>query len=187
MTFTPTNLKIAINSIIPIINLIQNLILHFISSCTYRFEAQEGERVRITVTNLRMGNRTDCKTASRVTGRVECESKGRSSARLQFLELAELASGGRSRLPKDCLCSQAEPHLPFVYTSISRALTLNFVVENMTFQDDYRSFGFEGTWEFIKRPVCVSRQTLSGPSGVLTFTAPSKTVTEVNLFINSVF
>ncbi|XP_066901496.1 uncharacterized protein, partial [Halyomorpha halys] len=55
-------------------------------SCRYRFEAQKGERVRLTLTNLRAGNRSDCETQNEGGwGRLECV--GKPSAFVQIQEI----------------------------------------------------------------------------------------------------
>lgn len=58
-------------------------------SCRYRFEAQKGERVRLTLTNLRAGNRSDCETQNEGGwGRLECV--GKPSAFVQIQEVMSL-------------------------------------------------------------------------------------------------
>ncbi|BES97500.1 CUB [Nesidiocoris tenuis] len=151
-------------------------------SCVYRFEAPKGERVRLTITNLRTGNRSDCETHNEGGwGRLQCI--GHPTAYIQFWELRfSQVPYPRTvmKLPKDCLCSNSDPQLPFVYTSNSHILELKFTVDNMTVLDDYRNMGFEGTWEFIKRPGCPRSKRLRGPSGEIAFVAPSKTIEEEN-------
>jgi hypothetical protein len=84
------------------------------------------------------------------------------------------------QIARDCLCSNADPELPFVYTSKSHVLELQFNVFNMTVTDDYRLLGFEGTWEFIRKPLCTRKQKLSGPSGEIPFMSPNRTPDEVS-------
>ncbi|CAH1403619.1 unnamed protein product [Nezara viridula] len=146
-------------------------------SCRYRFEAQKGERVRLTLTNLRAGNRSDCETQNEGGwGRLECV--GKPSAFVQIQEVP--VSGSEIFLPKDCLCTNAEPFLPFTYTSNSHIVELHFIVNNMSHFDDYTNLGFEGTWEFVRRPPCEKRKLLHGPSGEIIFTAPSQSREDIN-------
>ncbi|XP_073982377.1 uncharacterized protein isoform X2 [Rhodnius prolixus] len=146
-------------------------------SCSYRFEAQKGERVRLTITNLRTGNRTDCETHNEGGGgRLQCI--GTPTAYIQIWEMPFPRT--IMNVPKDCLCSNSEAHLPFAYTSNSHIIELRFTVENMTSTDDYRNLGFEATWEFVRRPVCTRGRILRGPSGEILFVSPSRTPEEVN-------
>ncbi|XP_014244260.1 uncharacterized protein LOC106663716 [Cimex lectularius] len=146
-------------------------------SCVYRFEAQKGERVRIAITNLRTANRTDCETHNEGGwGRLQCIGNPTAFVQLREIPFPKTVMN----LPKDCLCSNPEPQLPFVYTSNSNILQLHFIVKNMTTMDDYRNLGFEATWEFVRRPVCSRGKKLRGPSGEIEFVSPSQTPEEVN-------
>ncbi|XP_026678920.1 uncharacterized protein LOC113467125 [Diaphorina citri] len=72
--------------------------------CNYRFEAQRGERVRVTITSLQTNNRTSCTThLNPDTGRLQCI--GNSTA---YLLIAELSSPDAAKVPKHCLCSFAQ-------------------------------------------------------------------------------
>ncbi|KAL1140628.1 hypothetical protein AAG570_000558, partial [Ranatra chinensis] len=146
-------------------------------SCVHRFEGQKGERVRLTINSLRNGNRTDCSTLNKGGwGRLHCI--GQPTAFIQFWEIPFAKS--LLKFPKDCMCATSEISLPFVYSSNSHILELHFVVNQMDATDDYRKLGFEGTWEFTRKPVCTRDQNVRGASGELVFSAPSRTTEEVN-------
>jgi hypothetical protein len=65
--------------------------------------------------------------------------------------------------------------------STAHVVELRFVVTGMNASDDFNNFSFEGSWEFIRTPVCARKQRLSGASGEILFRSPSRTPEEVPL------
>jgi hypothetical protein len=53
----------------------------------------------------------------------------------------------------------------------------------MNASDDFNNFNFEGSWEFIRSPVCAKKQRLSGASGEIKFRSPSRTPEEVGFWV----
>lgn len=145
-------------------------------SCTYRFEGQEGEKIKITINKLYFANRSDCYTYRNLDSPyVQCV--GNATATLSFFEIPF-----RNIFPlaKGCLCSGTDNFLPFTFTSSSQIVDLEFVVNQMNFTEDYRHYYVEGAYEFLHAPVCAVRKVASGSSGELIFRTPSRTPEEVN-------
>jgi hypothetical protein len=90
-------------------------------------------------------------------------------------------------LARDCLCSSSQQLLPFTFVSTAHVVELRFVVTGMNASDDFNNFNFEGSWEFIRTPVCARKQRLSGASGEINFRSPSRTPEEVRLTFNLYF
>ncbi|XP_044271339.1 uncharacterized protein LOC123015593 [Tribolium madens] len=145
-------------------------------SCVYRFEAQNDERIKITLTSLTIKNR-DCKTKlSKDTDRLECF--GNTTATVRLFEIPWMDVPG---VPRDCLCSlDKDKLLPFSYVSTSNVVELRFDVTGMNASDDFTTLSFEGTWKLIQTPVCPSNLRMKGPSGELAFIYPNKSPQETN-------
>lgn len=72
----------------------------------------------------------------------------------------------------------------YEYTSTSMVAELKFDVVNMSAVDDFRSFGFEASVEFIRlESVCESTHRVYGASGELRLAAHSPLSESVSIFI----
>ncbi|KAF5292275.1 hypothetical protein FQR65_LT11238 [Abscondita terminalis] len=145
-------------------------------SCVYRFEAQRDEKVKITLTQLVFKQR-ECKThLSPNSDRLHCY--GNTSATVRFFEVPW---DDVPAVPRDCLCSgNGASHLPFTYISTSNVVELRFDVTGMNSSDDFTTLFFEGTWQFIRAPVCNRNLRKQGPSGEIIFQYPSESPDELN-------
>jgi len=143
-------------------------------SCTYRFLAQRGERVKIRITRLQTGGRRCINVQQPDLGRYQCEANSTASLRVYEQPWTDTPP-----LPRDCLCSTSEGLLPFTFVSTAHVVEIRFVVTGMNASDDFNNFNFEGSWEFIRTPVCARKQRLSGASGEIKFRSPSRTPEEV--------
>ncbi|XP_068086166.1 uncharacterized protein [Anabrus simplex] len=146
-------------------------------SCVYRFEAQRGERVKLTLRNLLTGGRRCTTVTQPDLGRLACRP-GVNATGIASLRLLEIPWLDAPPLARDCLCSQDV--LPFTFVSTAHVVELRFHVANMNATDDFNRLAFEGTWEFIRTPICSRKQRLTGPSGEIRFRSPSRTPEEVN-------
>ncbi|KAH1003364.1 hypothetical protein HUJ05_011289 [Dendroctonus ponderosae] len=138
-------------------------------SCVYRFEAREGERIKVTLSEVRMMNRRCATLLNPDTERLECA--GNVTATLRFFEVpwADVPP-----IPRDCLCGvDKDKLLPYTYVSSSRVVELRFDVTSMNASDDFSSLFFEGSWRVIRTPVCALGLRRSGPNGQLTFHHPA--------------
>jgi hypothetical protein len=151
-----------------------------VGSCTFRFEAQRGERVKLRITRLQTGGRRCVNLPQPDLGRLQCDANCTA-----FLRLYEHPWNDAPPLERDCLCSAPEDLMPFTFVSTAHVVELRFVVTGMNASDDFNNFGFEGSWEFIRTPVCARRQRLSGASGEIRFSAPSRTPEEVRFVLTS--
>ena len=145
-------------------------------SCAYHFEGQTGQKIKVTINRLNFANRSDCYTRRNPDSRfLQCV--GNVSASLTFYEQPY-----RNVYPlaKHCLCSNMQDFLPFTYTTTSHTLHLEFVISGMNFMEDYRHYNVEGTYEFIRSPICTDRKVVTGSSGQIVFRAPSRTPEEVS-------
>lgn len=148
-------------------------------SCIYRFEAQKDEKVKITLTQLIVKQR-QCQTRlSPDSDRLQCY--GNTSATVRFFEVPW---DDVPAVPRDCLCSgNGGAHLPFTYISTSNVVELRFDVTGMNSSDDFTTLFFEGTWKFIRTPVCTRNLRRQGPSGEIVFQHPSESPEEVINFL----
>lgn len=128
-------------------------------SCVFRFEAGPGERVKLTLTKGRFGNRQCSQRQDARTGRWECETRASaSSASSSKAAAASRAGGGRAEpqaelwvseypwpgvpVARDCFCSRLQ--VPVVISTLtSPVVEVNFTVSRMNITQDYNDFHFE--------------------------------------------
>ncbi|XP_030765063.1 uncharacterized protein LOC115889262 [Sitophilus oryzae] len=139
-------------------------------SCIYRFEAQKGEKVKITLTDVKIRNRNCDTRVSRDIERVECV--GNVSATIR---LFEVPWNDVPPTPRDCLCGVDKTRLlPYTYISSSNIVELRFDVTGMNSSDDLSTLFFEGSWKFIRTPTCELDLRNRGANGELIFTHPAE-------------
>ncbi|CAG9759748.1 unnamed protein product [Ceutorhynchus assimilis] len=139
-------------------------------SCIYRFEAQKGEKIKITLTDVRIRNRNCNTKLNKDTDTLECV--GNITATLRFFEVPWIDVPG---IPRDCLCDvDKNLLLPYTYISSANVVELKFDVSSMNASDDFNSLFFEGNWKFIRTPACELNLRKTGPNGELIFKHPSE-------------
>jgi hypothetical protein len=154
-------------------------------SCVLRFEASQGERVRLTFTRARFGDRPCVSRLDARTRRWTCvvmKAKTKSPMALlpgvSELWISEYPWSG-VQLPRDCLCSKLTE--PLVITALtSSVLEVNFTVTLMNITEDFFDFYFEGEYQFLSGDdvdgaVCsTSREEwrLRGSSGEIALRSP---------------
>ncbi|XP_013139476.1 PREDICTED: uncharacterized protein LOC106104080 [Papilio polytes] len=130
-------------------------------SCTYRFEANVGEVIRLRVWGIRSGGRLCRSVHSAHSPWYRCG--GDPTAALRVFERPWRDNG--PRVPRDCLCSDVGD---YEFISKTTVAELKFDVVNMTATDDFRSFGFEATVEFVRQEIlCENTHRAFGASGEL--------------------
>ncbi|XP_041977811.1 uncharacterized protein LOC121732087 [Aricia agestis] len=134
-------------------------------SCTYRFEANPGEGVRLRVWGVRGGARL-CRTVhSAHSPWYRCA--GDPTAAVRIFEKPWKDSG--PGVPRDCLCSDVGD---YEFTSRTQIVELKFDVVNMTAADDFRAFGFDASVEFVRLDSpCEGSHRVYGSSGELRLAA----------------
>ncbi|KAK9687582.1 hypothetical protein QE152_g36130 [Popillia japonica] len=145
-------------------------------SCVYRFEAQKDEKIKIILTDLVIKNR-DCRSRiSPDTDRYQCY--GNTSATVRIFDIPWPDVPG---VPRDCFCStENEAGQHFVFVSTSNIVELRFNVIGMNASDDFTTLFFEGTWKFVRAPICTMDLRKSGASGEIILRHPMETTDEIN-------
>ncbi|KAJ9599577.1 hypothetical protein L9F63_009938, partial [Diploptera punctata] len=148
-------------------------------SCILRFEAAQGERVRLTFTRARFGDRPCVSRLDARTGRWMCSTtKQKTKSSVSELWVSEYPWPG-VQLPRDCLCSKLSE--PLVITTLtSSVVEVNFTVTLMNITQDFFDFYFEGEYQFlsgtdVEGGVCsTSREErrLRGSSGEIALRSP---------------
>ncbi|KAK0173755.1 hypothetical protein PV328_006903 [Microctonus aethiopoides] len=137
--------------------------------CIYRIEAGAGERIRLTIHNISVGDATNCISEPDVhTGRPKCLAEmGTREAKLTLYEVP----WRDVKLQRACLCDNTS-HLPLTYVSAGRALEITFVVNHQAPYEDFETLYFYATFELIRMPECPRKQRLRGEGGELRFVTP---------------
>lgn len=137
--------------------------------CTYRIEAGSGERIRLTIHNVSLGEATDCASETDPhTARAACISgEGSREARLILYEVP----WRDVRLPRACLCDNSS-HLPLTHISAGRALEINFLVDRQAPYEDFETLYFYASFELVRAPECPRKQRIRGEGGELRFVSP---------------
>ncbi|KAL6424082.1 hypothetical protein ACFW04_009759 [Cataglyphis niger] len=137
--------------------------------CRYRVEAGSGERVRLTLHNVSLGESTICMSDSDPhTGRPRCVQEiGSREARLVLYE----APWRDVKVPRACLCDNTS-HLPLTYVSSGRAVEITFLVDQQAPHEDFETLFFFASFELIRVPECPRKQRIRGEGGELRFVTP---------------
>lgn len=123
-------------------------------SCTLRFEASQNERVRITFTRAKFGDRPCVSDIDVRTDRYHCSiNKSRNWKNLGMKDgVAELWISEYPwpgiQIPRDCLCSSIDDPLT-IRTLTSSVVEVNFTVTLMNITQDFNDFYFEGEYQFL--------------------------------------
>ena len=135
--------------------------------CRYRIEAAAGERVKLTVHNVSLGEATACGSEPDPhSGRPRCVHElGTREARLTIFE----APWKDVRLPRACLCDNTSSLLPLTHTTSGRAIELSFYVDRMTPDEDFESLFFNASFELVRAPECPRKQRVRGEGELLSF------------------
>ncbi|KAJ8664857.1 hypothetical protein QAD02_006519, partial [Eretmocerus hayati] len=138
--------------------------------CRYRIEAAAGERVKLTIHNVSLGEATSCGSEPDPhSGRPRCvKESGSRDAGLTLFE----APWKDVRLPRACLCDNTSALLPLTHTTSGRALEMVFVVDKMTPDEDFDALYFNASFELVRAPECPRKQRLRGEGGELRFVSP---------------
>ncbi|XP_045485141.1 uncharacterized protein LOC110995642 [Pieris rapae] len=130
-------------------------------SCTYRFEANPGEVVRLKIWSVRSGGSLCRSVHSAHSPWFRCGGEVTAAVRVFDRPWKDSGPG----VLRDCLCSDV---FDYEFTSTSTVAELKFDVVNMTAMDDFRSFGFEASVEFVRvESHCEATHRVHGPSGEL--------------------
>lgn len=131
--------------------------------CRYRIEAGNGERIRLTLHNVSLGESTMCVSdPDPHSGRPRCVQEPRSrEARLVIYE----APWRDVKLARACLCDNTS-HLPLIYVSSGRALELTFAVDQQAPHEDFETLFFYASFELIRVPECPRKQRIRGEGKV---------------------
>lgn len=157
----------------------------------YRFEARKEERIKLTITNVKIKGR-NCRTRQNIdTNRFHCYGNTTATLRVYDVPWIDVPP-----VPRDCICSNdidsnantGEPDiLPFTYISISQISELRFEVTKMNSLDDFDTLFFEGMVKFIRMPICMKNRRRMGPSGEILFNSRSKSTEQVINFLQFYF
>jgi hypothetical protein len=149
-------------------------------SCVLRFEPALGERVRLTFTKARFGERACSTERDARTGRWRCvHSRDKSDNETAELWISEYPWPG-VQLPRECLCSRLSEPL-IVTTLTSSVVEVNFTVTLMNITQDFKDFHFEGEYTFLTLSTdedvqsCIKykkARRLRGSSGDIAFRSP---------------
>lgn len=117
------------------------------------------------------------------TDRYQCY--GNTSATVRLFDIPWPDVPG---VPRDCFCSvENTPGQQFVFLSTSNVVELRFNVMGMNASDDFTTLFFEGTWKFVRAPMCTMDLRKGGASGEIVLHHPVENTDEVSNHINRLF
>ncbi|XP_040359283.1 uncharacterized protein LOC8041370 [Ixodes scapularis] len=127
-------------------------------TCAYRFLGTSQQRVRIRIDKLHLSTE-GCSTLYDANQlRYTCRQGGRLPTSVRRRRLAELnmsESWFGISIPVGCLCSNSTfLSSPLELTSVGSDVILSFTVRGMAVHEDFTSFGFEATYEFLPPSDC---------------------------------
>ncbi|XP_057659141.1 uncharacterized protein LOC130895692 [Diorhabda carinulata] len=112
--------------------------------CTYQFESNEQQRLKITFNKAQFGSKTCHSFYDQDANRWECKTQKTDVAYVQISEFP----WKDIELRRDCLCHNiSEPFT--VITKTSSKVVIKFVVQKMKIIEDYNNYFFDANFEFI--------------------------------------
>ncbi|XP_065344971.1 uncharacterized protein LOC135942650 [Cloeon dipterum] len=144
--------------------------------CRFRFEADLGERVKLTINRLATGPGRCQTVLDPVVGRHRCIGN-----RTAMVVIHEVPWNQHQEdavlVPRECACSSEVA--PLIYVSTSHSVELVLEAHDMGPHLDYDDIMVEGRFEFIATPACTRSRKVTGPSGDIRFRSPSITNDEI--------
>ena len=161
--------------------------------CSYTFNGRPGERVQLEITHLSLGKQPErrkkggkkkgpkCLTKPHpdLEGHFICATKGTkydseyTEAQLWIAELPD----GSTPLRQHCLCQHIEGgnrrQGNAVFLSNTSSLRVEFIVRNMSPDDDYETYSMTGRFSFVHEPRCHLRKLAMGAGGTITLKTSS--------------
>lgn len=150
-------------------------------SCLYRFEANLGEQIRITLYNISFGESGYCSTEPDIhTGRPRCQTGDNmetnsinfksmtndDNSKIRELKIYDVPYP-HTRVQVGCVCDNQSISFnqPFTFQSNSPTLELTFIATKLNITEDFMDLFFYAAYEIVKVPDCKKRQKLTGSGG----------------------
>lgn len=150
--------------------------------CSYKFVGTESEIIRFTFLKIRLGNRKCDTVQDHWSRRYVCRphyvdkdlSGGGGVGGGVGVDVADVrvfqVLHGRVEMPVACLCRLTN-HKPLTLELMANVAYVNFTVTGMTSLEDFNSFYFEASFQFLSNPHCNSGNVLEGDGGEVSVVA----------------
>ncbi|KAI5721046.1 hypothetical protein M8J77_015249 [Diaphorina citri] len=138
-------------------------------SCLYRIESDKvRENIHLSLHNISFGKtlQNNCMTeVDPNTNRYLCMYKSMAAqpAKLTELKIFEIIHG--LRLLKHCICDNVTLEQPFIFTSSTNIVEVQFTVTNLHMSDDYLAVYFTAQYNLSSLQVCTQKQHSSDYNG----------------------
>ncbi|KAK9883390.1 hypothetical protein WA026_001565 [Henosepilachna vigintioctopunctata] len=140
-------------------------------TCTYQFESTKYQKLKITFNRMAFGNK-DCYSSynpdlDKWMCNIRSYNNGVANIKISEYPFSDI------EISRDCFCNNISEPVSIV-TKTARKVIITFSINNMLIHEDYRSYFFEGTFEYIpvqNDPTCVNiwkTRKLKGSSGEIT-------------------
>ncbi|XP_968153.3 uncharacterized protein LOC656535 [Tribolium castaneum] len=115
-------------------------------TCSYHFESDEQQRLKITFLRAGFGSKECVSVYNPEIGRWVCgiKSYGNGFANLKIYEYPWTGV----EILRDCLCGNFSEPLTLI-TKTARKVVVKFTVNGMKITEDYRNYFFEANYEFV--------------------------------------
>ncbi|XP_044759196.1 uncharacterized protein LOC123316942 isoform X1 [Coccinella septempunctata] len=140
-------------------------------SCTYHFESTEHQKLKLTFSKIGFGNK-DCHTLYNPDiDRWTCDVRSYNNG-VANIKISEYPWKG-VEIIRGCLCQNTSEPIT-ITTKTAKKIKVTFTVTNMMIHEDYKSYFFEGNYEFVpthNEKNCVDvwkTRKLRGSSGEIT-------------------
>ncbi|CAG9812676.1 unnamed protein product [Phaedon cochleariae] len=115
-------------------------------TCTYQFESNEYQRLRITFNKAQFGSKECVSVFDREVNRWECKAQQNDQG-VGFLQVSEYPWKD-VEIVRDCICHNiTEPFT--ITTKSSKKVVVKFRVSKMKINEDYNNYFFDAYFEFV--------------------------------------
>ncbi|XP_070492853.1 uncharacterized protein [Chironomus tepperi] len=152
-------------------------------SCLYRFEANVGEQIRITLYNISFGESGFCSTENDIhTGRPRCQIPDSTSgiesnnvnklsnddsSKVRELRIYDVPYPHSARVQLGCICDNQSIfyNQPLTFQSSSSTMELTFIATKLNITEDFMDLYFYASYEIVKVSECKRKHKLTGTGG----------------------
>ncbi|XP_064458800.1 uncharacterized protein LOC135369079 [Ornithodoros turicata] len=138
--------------------------------CSYHFHGAVSERLRLRIDKIYLATEGCSTTYDENQIQHYCTYPTNDTWRRRFGELRVTETWLGITIPLGCFCSNSTfLHMPLDLTSVGHDIVMTFTVQGMTVDEDFDSFGFEASYEFLPPGGCGQDRVLRGHVGDAVF------------------
>lgn len=145
-------------------------------ACLYRIEADQGEKISLTLYNISFGSNANCRNIlDPYTDQYVCVHNDVDDNRQSQLEITE-QPWRDVKISRSCFCDNSTlnklPSSVYTIEAAARVLELRFKVFYLNSSEDFFDVYFHANFKLFRKPDCSRRQRIRGSGGEIQIVYP---------------